>query len=129
MSVNKKTNDNIKRAAAYVFSALCGTAASAALILIFSGIMYAVVLPPHTAGVMSFIAFAAGCMLCGFICGCIKKRGGLKIGLISAVIMTFAVIAVSFFTGNLTGTAAFAKSASALCASCIGSVVGVNRRR
>ena len=129
LSVNKKNNDNIKRVAAYAFSVVCGIAASAALILLFSGVMYAFGFPPGTAGTMSLLAFAAGCALCGFVCGCIKQRGGLRIGLICAGFMCAAVLAGSLVTGEFTGGMLVPKLLTAAVSACIGSVCAVNRRR
>ena len=129
MSVNKKNSDNIKRAAAYAFSVFCGIAATAALIMLFSGVMYAFGLPPDMAGTMSLLSFAAGCALCGFVCGCIKQRGGLRIGFICAALMCGIVLAFSVFSGNFTGAAAVPKLLAAVTSACIGAVFAVNRRR
>lgn len=77
---------------------------------------------------MSFIAFAAGCLVCGAVCGCIKKRRGLIVGAVCALIMTALTLAVSLAAGDINGGTAWAKAISALAAACTGAVWGVNRR-
>ncbi len=129
MSVNKKPGLLYKTAAAFLFSTLCGTAASAILLILFTGVMYGLGLPPSIAGALSFAAFAAGCALSGFICGIIRQHRGLKIGAVCALLMILPLIAVSALSGNLTGAGVIPKLITALCSSCIGSVIGVNRKR
>ncbi|MBQ9385128.1 MAG: TIGR04086 family membrane protein [Ruminiclostridium sp.] len=128
MSVNKKVNENIKKAAAYAFSALCGAAASTVLIILFSGLMYALGLPPGLAGALSLTAFGAGCAVCGFVCGSIKKRGGLRVGIICAAVMTACVLVCSLVFGELSGGALAAKLLTAALCACTGAVLAVNRR-
>lgn len=128
MSVNKNTRDTAKKAGAFLFSALCGMLACGALTLLFSAVMYVLGLLPEIAGVLALVSFAAGCMLAGFICGRIKQHGGLKIGLICALLMTAAVVIGSLFTDGFSGGSALVKLISAVCASCTGAVLGVNRK-
>ena len=128
MSVNKKARELPKKAAVFAVSVLCGMLATGVLTLMFSAAMYFLGLLPEIAGVLSFVSFAAGCMLAGFVCGRIKQHGGLRAGIICALLMTAAVAAGSFITGGLSGESAFAKLTAAVCASCTGSVWGVNRR-
>lgn len=128
MSVNKKARDTAKKAGAFIFSVLCGMLACGALTLIFSAVMYFLGLLPELAGVLAFVAFASGCMLSGFICGRIKQHGGLKIGLVCALLMTAAVVIGSLITGGFSGESALVKLIASVFASCTGAVWGVNRR-
>ena len=127
MSVNKRSAETAKKLGGYVFSVICGMLASGAALCLFSAVMYALGLPPETAGALAFISFAGGCFLAGFICGTIKKRGGLRCGFICAAAMTVLVFAVSALTGGLSGSTALVKTVCAVIASCAGAVWGVNR--
>ncbi len=126
--MNKKTNENIKKAAAYAFSALCGAIVSAVLILMFSGVMYALGMPPGLAGALSLAAYGAGSAVCGFICGNIKRRGGLRVGLTCAAVMTGCVLICSLIFGGFTGGGVIPKLLTAALCACTGAVFAVNRR-
>ena len=128
LSVNKKTHDTVKRAGTFVFSVLCGMLSCGVLLLLFSAVMYVLGLLPEIAGVLALVSFAAGCLLAGFICGSIKQHGGLKAGLICALLMTSAVVIGSLFTGGFSGGSALVKLISAVISSCTGAVLGVNRK-
>lgn len=128
LSGNRKNNETVKKIGTYIFSAVCGFAAAGALLALFSAAMYALGMPPQTAGGMSLFAFAAGCMLSGFVCGSIKRHGGLRAGAICAAVMSAVVLSVSMISGNATGGLAVIKLLTALAASCTGAVLGVNRR-
>ena len=128
LSVNKKTGETLKKAGTYAFSTVCGALAAALLAAAFSSVMYILGLPPEIAEPLALIAFAAGCLLSGLVCGLIKGRGGLKNGLICALIMTAAVASVSLIAGGFDGSAAPSKLVTAVLSSCIGSVYGVNRK-
>lgn len=128
MSVNKKTHDTVKRAGTFVFSVMCGMLSCGVLLLLFSAVMYVLGLLPEIAGVLALVSFAAGCLLAGFICGSIKQHGGLKAGLVCALLMTSAVVIGSLFTGGFSGGSALVKLISAVIASCTGAVLGVNRK-
>lgn len=129
MSVNKKTAGLTKKAASFVFSALCGYIASTLVILVFSAAMYVLGLPPRMADVLSIVSFGAGCFICGLICGIIKKRGGLKSGVICAAVMTAPILFVSAVADSFSPGEAAAKLTAACICCCAGSVVGVNTCR
>ena len=128
MSVNRKTNENIKKTAAYVFSSVCGMAVSGIFLALFAAVMYVLSMPPETAGAMSLISLAAGCLCAGYVCGAIKLRKGLRSGIICTAVISAAVLAVSALSGNLTGSAAAAKMITAVISCCAGSVFAVNRK-
>ena len=128
MSVNKKSDETMKKAGTYLFSTLCGAVLSGVLIAAFTGLMYVLGFPPETAGFLSVTAFAAGCLLSGFICGRIKRRRGLVCGLICAAAALAAVFTVSLISGNVSGSYAVMKVIVAALSSCTGSVIGVNSR-
>ena len=128
MSVNKKNSENIKKAAAYGFSAVCGLAAQIVLILLMSAVMYALGLPPEMSGAMSFFALAAGCFVSGLVCGLIKRRGGLKTGAVCAGLILAVILCVSFISGNISGALLPAKATAALVCCAAGAVLGVNKR-
>ena len=128
LSAKGKEHDRTKKAAAYVFSAACGAVSSAVMTAAFAAVMYILGLPPRSAGTMSFFAFAAGCFVCGFVCGSIKKRRGLVIGAVCALIMTAVTFGISLAAGEITAGTAWIKPIAALAASCTGAVWGVNRR-
>ena len=127
MSAKKRVNENIKRAAAYIFSSVCGIIVSGVFLALFSGVMYALSLPPETAGAMSLISLAAGFLCAGYVCGAIKLRGGLRAGLICAAILSGAAAAVSALSGSMTGSFAAARVITAAVSCCAGSVYAVNR--
>lgn len=127
LSANRRVNENVKKAAAYLFAALCGILVSGAFLALFSGVMYVLSMPPETAGAMSLISLAAGCVCAGYVCGAIKRRGGLRAGLICAALISAFTLLVSALTGNLTGAFAAARLITAAASSCTGSVYAVNR--
>lgn len=90
--------------------------------------MYVLGLPPRMADPLSLIAFAAGCFVCGLVCGLIKKHGGLAAGVICAAVMTAPILTVSALCGSFTAGDAGVKLLTAGAACCTGAVVGVNRR-
>lgn len=128
LSVNRKTNENIKKTAAYVFSSVCGMAVSGIFLALFAAVMYVLSMPPETAGAMSLISLAAGCLCAGYVCGSIKLRKGLRSGIICAAIISAASLAVSALSGNLTGSSAAARLMTAAFSCCTGSVLAVNRK-
>ena len=128
MSVNRKKELLLKKAGAYGFSVICGIMCSCLLATALSGIMYVLGASPQTAGVLSAGAFAAGCFAAGFICGYIKKKGGLRVGVICAEVMSAVLMVVSALSGNLTGSETLSKLIVSVVSSCAGAVVAVNRR-
>ncbi len=128
LSVNRKKELLLRKAGGYGFSVICGIACSCLLAAAFSGIMYVLGASPQTAGVLSAGAFAAGCFTAGLICGCIKKKGGLRVGAVCAVIMSAVLMIFSALSGNLTGTQALSKLIVSAVSSCAGAVIAVNRR-
>lgn len=129
MSVNKRSDEKLKRAGTYVFSLLCGAAAAGILLAAFPALMYALEMPPESAGVFAFTALAAGCLVSGFVCGSIKRRGGLRCGLICAGLISAVLLAVSLITGNADGSSAAARLLTTAAGCCTGAVIGVNRAR
>ena len=127
LSANRQLNDAIKRTGAYLFAAVCGILVSGAFLALFSGVMYVLSLPPETAGAMSLISLAAGCVCAGYVCGAIKQRKGLRAGLICAALISAIALLVSALSGNFTGSSAAARLITAAVASCAGSVYAVNR--
>ncbi len=128
MSENKKAAENARKAGTYLFSAACGAACSVVLLLIFAAAMYVLGLPPSMAGTMSFVSFAAGCALSGLICGLIKRKNGLRNGVICALALFLPLVLISALSGSLSGEGVIPALLAALSSSCIGSVIGVNRR-
>ncbi len=128
MSGNKKAADTAKKAGTYIFSTVCGALCSGVLLLVFAAAMYILGLPPSMADSLSVIAFAAGCVLSGLICGLIKRKNGLRNGVICALALFLPLALISALSGNLSGSGIIPELITALLASCIGSVIGVNRR-
>ena len=128
MSENKKNYDELKKVSTYLLSFLCGTAASGILLALFSLAMYILGLPPEIAGALSFIAFAAGCILSGFVCGSIKRRRGLRCGIVCAAAMLCVPLTVSLISGSFTGLSLVPKLIGAVTGACTGAVLGVNRK-
>ncbi len=121
-------NELIKRINTYVFSTVAGAGLSIALIFLFALIMYAVQFPLYTAGYFSLLALGCGAMLSGFICGKIKRRGGLKTGFRCGVILIVLCGIGAAISGNFDGTSATAKIFTAVICGCAGGVLGVNRQ-
>ena len=128
LSVNRKTNESIKKIAAYVFSSVCGMIVSGIFLALFAAVMYVLSMPPETAGAMSLISLAAGCLCAGYVCGAIKLRKGLRSGLICASVISGIALLVSALSGNLNGSSAAARLITAAISCCTGSVCAVNRR-
>lgn len=126
MSVSKKSNKNIKKAAAYGFSWLCGAAVSGLVLAALTGLMYILGLPPEVAGVLSSLALMAGSFVCGLICGLIKRKNGLRAGVICTLITLTAAIPISLISGGFTGSSLVVKALAVLISACTGSVLGVN---
>ena len=117
-----------KRIFTYIFSTVCGLLTSAALIALLAAAAYFLQMKRELSGSMAFLAFAAGCLVSGLICGLIKKHGGLKVGAICAAALLVPAMIVSAAAGSFTGGEIVPKVLSAVIASCTGAVIGVNRR-
>ncbi len=111
----------------YILAAVCGILTTAALTALFAAVAYTLQMKRDMAGGMAFLAFAAGCFVSGLICGLIKKRGGLRVGAVCAVVLLVPALAVSLISGSFTGAELAAKTISALLASAVGAVIGVNK--
>ena len=118
-----------KKILTYTIPAVCGTAVSAVLILLFALCSYAVGFRRDTAGGMAVLAFAAGCFVSGLLCGLIKRRGGLAAGAVCAAVMLGLTAAVSLLTGSFTGTELPGRCVCALRAAGTGAVIGVHSKR
>ncbi len=119
---------DLRRAATYALSSALGALAAGAVLALCAWLMFALQLPLSLARFMSLFSLGAGCMLSGFICGKIKRVGGLRSGFICAVILLSFCLLVSLLRGAVTGGDAIAKSITAVLTGCTGGVLGVNRR-
>lgn len=128
MSGNKKSADTVKKAGTYIFSTVCGAVCSGVLLLVFAAAMYILGLPPSMADALSLISFAAGCALSGLLCGLIKRKNGLRNGVICALALFLPLALISALSGSLSGGGIIPELLTALAASCTGAVIGVNRR-
>ncbi|MBQ8614236.1 MAG: TIGR04086 family membrane protein [Ruminiclostridium sp.] len=117
----------LQKAGTYVFSTVMGALLSVALITLFALLMYALQMPLYFAEYLSLTALGCGCMLSGFICGRIKKRGGLKLGLQCAAILLALCALGALISGGLNGSAAVSKIITGVLTGCTGGVLGVNR--
>ena len=117
-----------KKLFTYIFSVICGLLTSGLLIMLFAFIEYALGMKRDMAGGMAFLAFAAGCLVSGLICGLIKHRGGLKIGAVCAAAVLLLTVTVSLISGGFSGGELLMKTVTALVAACTGAVIGVNRK-
>ena len=124
----KYKNELIKRINTYVFSTVMGAGLSVGLIFLFAWIMYAVQFPLYTAEYFSLLALGCGAMLSGFICGRIKRHGGLKTGFRCGVILLVLCGIGAAISGNFDGTSAASKIFTAVICGCTGGVLGVNKR-
>lgn len=89
--------------------------------------MYVFQTPLYFADYLSLMALGGGCMLSAFICGKIKKRQGLLIGLKCGAIMLVLCFTGSLISGSLSGNEAITKGITLLLTGCTGGVLGVNR--
>ena len=117
----------LRQAAAYAFSTVSGALLSVALLTVFALLMYALQTPLYFADYLSLMALGGGCMLSAFICGKIKKRQGLLLGLKCAAIMLFLCFIGSLISGNLSGNEIASKAVTLILTGCTGGVLGVNR--
>ena len=105
-----------------------GAGFSVLLITLFALLMYTVQFPLYSAVYFSLLALGGGAMLSGFICGKIKKRGGLIIGFRCAVILLVLCAVGAAINGSFDGSSAIAKIFTAVITGCTGGVMGVNKR-
>lgn len=127
MSEKRITRDFLQRAGTYVFSTAVGAAVSIALVFLTALIMYVLQTPLQLAGYFSLFSIGTGCMVSGFICGSIKKRKGLLVGLECAVILMFLCVIGTVIGGTLNGTELLPKLITCVLTGCTGGVLGVNR--
>ena len=119
----------LQKAGTYVFSTAAGAGVSVAFLTLFALIMYALQFPLYFAGYFALMSLGCGCMMSGFICGCIKRRGGLKLGLQCALILLGLCAIGALISGSWNGTEVIAKCFTAIVTGCTGGVLGVNRVR
>ncbi len=127
MSVKKADRLILQKAATYVLSTVSGALCSIILITLSALLMYVFQTPLYFADYLSLMAMGGGCMLSAFICGKIKKRQGLLIGLKCAAIMLLLCFIGSLIIGNLNGSQALSKGITLVLTGCTGGVLGVNR--
>ena len=118
----------IQRISTYVFSTIMGAGLSVLLITLFALLMYSLQFPLYTSGYFSLLALGCGAMLSGFICGRIKRRGGLITGFRCAVILIALCAVGAAINGGFDGSAAVSKIFTAVITGCAGGVMGVNKR-
>lgn len=128
MSEKKVRNELLHKLGVYAFSTVAGAAVSVIFIIIFAFVMCAFGAPLYFGEYFSLMAFGCGCMASGFVCGRIKKRGGLKLGFRCAVIFLVLIAVGAALSGNFNGDAAIAKILTSVITGCTGGVLGVNRQ-
>lgn len=128
MSEKKAKNELFQKISTYIFSTAAGAAVSVVLIMFFAFIMCMLDAPLSFAGYFSLMSIGCGCMLSGYICGKIKRHGGLKVGFRCAVIFLVIIAVGAAISGEFNGTDAIQKILTSVITGCTGGVLGVNRR-
>ncbi len=119
---------DLRRAATYALASAAGAVCAGAVLALSAWLMYALQLPLSLAQFLSLFSLGAGCMLSGFLCGRIKRHGGLRVGFVCAVILLSVCLLISLLRGSATGAGAIAKTLTAVLTGCTGGVLGVNKR-
>lgn len=127
MRDRKIKNDLLQRGGTYVFASLSGMLASVIIITLCALLMYALGLPLSFSGYFSLMALGGGCLLSGYICGRIKRRSGLKLGLRCGLILFSVIGLAAAASGNVNGSAIAEKLITTVITGCTGGVLGVNR--
>ena len=127
MSVKKSYRELLRKGSAYIISVTAGAASAAALLAVSALAMYIFQLPVYFAEYLSLLSFGTGCMVSGFTAGKLKQRHGLRIGFRCGVIMLALCCIGAVVCGSLDGSAALAKTITAVITGCSGGVIGVNR--
>lgn len=127
LSVKKADRLIFQRIATYILSTVSGALCSVILITLFALLMYALQTPLYFADYLSLVALGAGCLLSGFICGRVKKRQGLLLGVKCGAIMLALCFTGSLISGNFSGNEIVSKVITLLVTGCTGGVLGVNR--
>ena len=127
MSVKKSYRELLAKGSAYIFSVTAGAGAAAALLAVSALAMYVFQLPVYFAEYLSLLSFGTGCMVSGWVGGKLKKRHGLRIGFRCGVVMLALCGIGALLCGSLDGSAALAKTITAVITGCSGGVIGVNR--
>lgn len=117
----------LQKAGTYIFSTVAGAAVSVIFITLFALLMYALQFPLYFAEYFALMSLGCGCMMSGFICGRIKKRSGLKLGLQCAAILLLLSALGALISGSWSGTEAVQKIMTCVITGCTGGVLGVNR--
>lgn len=129
MFEKKLTRDFLQRAGTYVFSTVIGATVSIGMIFLTALIMYVLQSPIQLAGYFSLFSLGLGCLVSGFICGRIKKRKGLLLGLECATILLGLCVIGTVIGGTLNGSQLMPKLITCMLTGCTGGVLGVNRNQ
>lgn len=127
LSVKKADRLIFQKAATYALATISGALCSVILLTLSALLMYALQTPLYFADYLSLMALGGGCLLSAFICGRIKKRQGLLIGIKCAGIMLLLCLIGSLISGNFSGNEAVTKLLTLIITGCTGGVLGVNR--
>ena len=112
----------------YLLSAIIGAVFGGLALLLFSVFLWFLQLPVMFGDNFALTAFGAACLAAGFTAGKLKQRGGLVHGLKAALLLLFALAAVSFVIGDLSGDFLIGRLTVTVICGCMGGVLGVNKR-
>lgn len=113
-----------------VYGLLSGVAVCLALLLIMSVIMGMRDIPETAVSVFAVLTFAAGGFAAGYISASFARERGMLLGLCCGVCL-FLIVLLAYLAvdGSPLGIQAVTKLVAVLCASAIGGITGVNKRR
>ena len=115
-----------RRLRVYISSAVIGSIAAGVALLLFALLVFLLQLPLEYSGFFSILAFAIGCFASGFAAGVLKRQGGLRSGVYSALMFALPIVMIGFLWNGFSMLVFNQIVIAALCGS-MGGVLGVNR--
>ena len=114
----------------YIASAVLGAIAAGIALLLFALAVFLMGLPLEYSGFFSALAFGIGCLVAGFAAGAFKRQGGLRSGILAALMFALPVVLFGGALGGLISvitSATFNKLVIAVGCGALGGVLGVNK--
>ena len=105
-----------------------GAFVSVVSLLLLTPVMYFPGLPGSFAEPLALTALGAGALFSGRYLGRKKRRGGIKLGALAAIIMCAFCAVGALISGGFSGSGILAKLLVALICGVTGGVLGVNSR-